>query len=100
MSLSFARQAVQSKRAHIIRHAALKNTVAFLRPSFYSTTATKIEYNNNNKHVILPNPNSEAFKTTARVLPSNIAEQFAILNACIASGNMERAERIMKELYK
>ncbi|EIE89866.1 hypothetical protein RO3G_14577 [Rhizopus delemar RA 99-880] len=102
MSLSFARQAVQSKRAHIIRHTALKSTVAFLRPSFYSTTATKIEYNsnNNNKHVILPNPNSEAFKTTARVLPSNIAEQFAILNACIASGNMERAERIMKELYK
>ena len=33
-------------------------------------------------------------------MPSNIAEQFAVLNACIRSGDMVRAERIMKELHR
>ncbi|KAI9322383.1 hypothetical protein BX666DRAFT_1894345 [Dichotomocladium elegans] len=51
-------------------------------------------------HVILPNPSLQAFRYSSRVLPSTIAEQFAILNACIRSGDMARAERIMKELHR
>ncbi|RCI03293.1 DNA-directed RNA polymerase [Rhizopus stolonifer] len=104
MSLSFARLAVQNKKAHIIRHTAFKGTNAILRPCYYSSSSTaKLENSEptpNSKHVFLPNPGLESFKTTARVLPSTISEQFAVLNACIATGAMNRAERIMSELYK
>ncbi|KAI8377793.1 uncharacterized protein BYT42DRAFT_546425 [Radiomyces spectabilis] len=50
--------------------------------------------------VVLPSPAINSFREIARVLPSGIAEQFAILNACIRTGSMDRAERIMKELYR
>jgi DNA-directed RNA polymerase len=52
------------------------------------------------KHIILPNPSRPGFNQTAGVLPSGISEQFAILNACIRSGTMVRAERVMNELYR
>lgn len=109
MSLSLVRQAT-IKKATALKQALLvgrynrtvKCSVAtLLRP--YSSAATA-ETSTANKvdreHIILPNPGLNTFKATARVLPSNVAEQFAILKACIASGTMERAERIMVELYK
>ncbi|ORZ23659.1 hypothetical protein BCR42DRAFT_447312 [Absidia repens] len=59
---------------------------------------SKVSYDG--KHIILPNPSRPAFKQAAKVLPSGISEQFAILNACIQTGAMDRAERIMNELYR
>ncbi|KAI9283351.1 hypothetical protein BY458DRAFT_467671 [Sporodiniella umbellata] len=101
MSLSFARLAAKSQRAQILQRTAFKGTVALLRPGYYSTAAVDTDKPSpKSKHVFLPNPGLDSFKTTARVLPSSIAEQFAILNACISTGSMERAERIMAELYK
>lgn len=105
MSLSLVRQATNQKatalkQAFLVgRYNHIKCTSTLLRPYNYSTataTTTKPE----REHIILPNPGHHTFKTTARVLPSTVAEQFAILKACIMSGTMERAERIMTELYK
>ncbi|OZJ04070.1 hypothetical protein BZG36_03402 [Bifiguratus adelaidae] len=50
--------------------------------------------------IILPNPSNPSYALAARLLPSTVAEQFAILHACIKSGDMHRAERIMKDLYR
>jgi DNA-directed RNA polymerase len=109
MSLSLVRQAATKGRSLPFQrhHAALLKCSCTLLPRYNSTStataaaaSTTPEQVFTRKHIILPNPGLSAFKATARVLPSNIAEQFAILKACIMSGSMERAERIMSELYK
>jgi DNA-directed RNA polymerase len=117
MSLSLVKQTSIPKVTVIKRaltlgrynNTSLKCTSTLLRPYYsnnYSTaTATAASTSNSNnkvdrEHIILPNPGLSTFKTTARVLPSTVAEQFAILKACIMSGTMDRAERIMVELYK
>lgn len=99
MSLSLVRQA--TSKTCLKRSLALgsyTSSRSLLRPFNYSTAAaaTKTE----REHVILPNPSASEFRSTARILPSSVAEQFAILKACIMSGTMVRAERIMAELYK
>ncbi|KAG2201331.1 hypothetical protein INT47_001419, partial [Mucor saturninus] len=92
------------KRAFLVgRYNHIQCTSTLLRPyNHYSTaaTATAPSTKPEREHIILPNPGLSTFKSTARVLPSTVAEQFAILKACIMSGSMERAERIMIELYK
>jgi DNA-directed RNA polymerase len=110
MSLSLVRQAaVKGRSLPFHRHhtTLLKCSSALLSRYNSTSTATAAaaatptdEQVYARKHIILPNPGMNTFKTTARVLPSNIAEQFAILKACIMSGSMERAARIMSELYK
>lgn len=112
MSLSLVKQATTSKATVIKRAFALgrynntsfKCTTTLLRPYYsnYSTAtaAATPTAKVDREHIILPNPGLSTFKTTARVLPSTVAEQFAILKACIMSGDMERAGRIMAELYK
>lgn len=113
MSLSLVRQAVTKRSLPFPRHHAtfLKCSSAVLSrynstsaaaaaATTTSTSTLTSEDVSPRKHIILPNPGSNAFKSTARVLPSNIAEQFAILKACIMSGSMARAERIMSELFK
>ncbi|KAI9300871.1 hypothetical protein BJ944DRAFT_170100 [Cunninghamella echinulata] len=70
-----------------------------------STTTTKAmpgvkNTMTNNKHIILPNPSMPTFNSAARILPSVITEQFAVLNACIRSGSMDRADRVMGELFR
>lgn len=112
MSLPLVRQAT-TKKVAAFKQAFLLNrchrnnikcsSTALLRT--YSSAATAEASNTtgnrvDREHIILPNPGLNTFKTTARVLPSTVAEQFAILKACIMSGAMERAERIMTELYK
>ncbi|CAM0139593.1 unnamed protein product [Umbelopsis sp. WA50703] len=52
------------------------------------------------KRIVLPNPSLPAFKVASKVLPSSVAENFAVLYACIRSKDMDRASRIMIELYK
>lgn len=116
MSLPFARQAV-SRQTVCIRQARISHHRSVLRSQYpicacsrrsYATAAAPVErpdeqqqrQQQQSRHVILPNPALEAFRISNRVLPSSIAEQFAILNACIRSGSMDRAERIMKELYR
>ncbi|CAO3633757.1 unnamed protein product [Cunninghamella blakesleeana] len=74
-----------------------------------SSSATSANTNNDsskiiteltNNPIILPNPSSPKFQTAARILPSVISEQFAVLNACIRFGYMDCADRIMTELYR
>ncbi|KAI8341102.1 hypothetical protein BC941DRAFT_467156 [Chlamydoabsidia padenii] len=74
--------------------SALTNSVAIASSTTAEPSSTS------GKHIILPNPSRPSFKQTAGVLPSGISEQFAILNACIHSGSMDRAERVMNELYR
>lgn len=52
------------------------------------------------KRIVLPNPSLPAYKVASKVLPTNIAESFAVLYACIRSHDMDRATRVMLELYK
>ncbi|GAA5797577.1 hypothetical protein HPULCUR_002965 [Helicostylum pulchrum] len=100
MSLSLVRQAT-NKQARAFALGRYTNSRTLLRPFNYSTVATATSpIKTERERVILPNPGLPNFKATARVLPSTVAEQFAILRACIMSGSMERAERIMTELYK
>lgn len=105
MSLSLARQAVTKGSLRLSRHsnshAFLKYTSVFSRQQSSVATATQSDSDfSRKKHIILPNPGMNTFKLTAKVLPGSVAEQFAILKACIMSGSMVRAERIMNELYK
>lgn len=108
MSLSLVRQVI-SKQGRSIRPynqsnvSFMKSTCVLLARRQNSSAAPMKEVDNNyphKEHIILPNPGLQTFKTTAKVLPSQLAEQFAILKACISSGSMERAERIMFDLYK
>lgn len=107
MSLSLARQAVTKGSLRLSRHrssnshALLKYTSIFSRQQSSVATATESDSSiGSKKHIILPHPGMDTFKITAKVLPGTVAEQFAILKACIMSGSMVRAERIMNELYK
>jgi DNA-directed RNA polymerase len=101
MSLSLVRQAaLKHSLKNQLRIQATKST-ALLRPlSYYSTEAVVKEDSEASNRIILPNPALSTFKAKAHIVSSTIAEQFAILNACINSGSMDRAERIMFELYK
>lgn len=72
-------------------------------PSMPTVPVTEVSLFKQSKHtrpIMLPNPSLPAYKTASNVLPTMIAEQFAVLHACIKSGNMVRAERIIKELWK
>ncbi|KAG2225140.1 hypothetical protein INT45_011823 [Circinella minor] len=115
MSLPLARQLAASNRQRVflLRHSQQKQhlltkvtaaTTAYYTKHCYSSAATATAEEtvvpNQPSPVILPNPALQAFRHNARVMPSNIAEQFAVLNACIRSGDMARAERIMKELHR
>ncbi|KAI9488443.1 hypothetical protein BDB00DRAFT_791874 [Zychaea mexicana] len=119
MSLPLARQLAASTRQKVLlpRHCSSccsprlssLTTTTLQRHYASAATATIAEEKNGSsvlsqqqqlQPVILPNPALQAFRHNARVMPSTIAEQFAILNACIRSGDMVRAERIMKELHR
>ncbi|CAO0798336.1 unnamed protein product [Mucor circinelloides] len=106
MSLSLARQAVTKGSLRLSRHcsnshALLRYTSIFSRQQSSVATATESDSKfSGKKPIILPHPGMNTFKITAKVLPGTVAEQFAILKACISSGSMIRAERIMNELYK
>ncbi|OBZ91143.1 DNA-directed RNA polymerase, mitochondrial [Choanephora cucurbitarum] len=112
MSLSLVRQTATKGRLFPIhryqRQTLLKCASIAIRYNSSSATveassssaAESKPLNNRRQHIIFPSPALDNFTETTRVLPSSIAEQFAILKACIASGSMERAERIMTELYK
>ncbi|KAI8646898.1 hypothetical protein BD408DRAFT_439699 [Parasitella parasitica] len=105
MSLSFAHQAAkrslrlsrQGKNYQVLfRHAVIP-----CRCQSSVATATKSSSDAvRRKHIIVPNPGMNTYKLTAKVLPGSVAEQFALLKACIISGSMVRADRIMSELYK
>ncbi|KAF7725888.1 DNA-directed RNA polymerase [Apophysomyces ossiformis] len=84
---------------HYANNNSLKTLTCLSRYSTAAPAPAPVEQTRLD-HIILPNPALHQFKKTARVLPSTIAEQFAILNACIRTGSMERAERIMHELYR
>ncbi|KAI8149832.1 hypothetical protein BJV82DRAFT_528498 [Fennellomyces sp. T-0311] len=100
MSLPLARQLAAStrQRALLLRHSPRPHY--FLSKRYVNAATATAEEHVPPAHVILPNPALQAFRHNARVMPSSIAEQFAILNACIRSGDMARAERIMKELHR
>ncbi|CEP18198.1 hypothetical protein [Parasitella parasitica] len=106
MSLSLARQAVAKRSLRFHRQSKycqvlLKHVAIPCRYQSSAATATESDVDTNRKkHIIMPNAGLSAYKLTAKVLPGSVAEQFAVLKACIISGSMVRAERIMKELYK
>ncbi|KAI9246437.1 hypothetical protein BDA99DRAFT_526873 [Phascolomyces articulosus] len=112
MSLPLARQLAASTRQRglLLRYSQPQHQQYFLTRATstiptsrsYTSAATATAEPPTNQHapVILPNPALQAFRHNARVMPSTIAEQFAVLNACIRSGDMARAERIMKELHR
>ncbi|KAI8096158.1 uncharacterized protein BX664DRAFT_382649 [Halteromyces radiatus] len=124
MSLPLVRQVTTGKKALLLSFGHTTNTNILVSSHYRSVSPlwsrTKLsltrsissspvisaiaqpstDLSSDGKHIILPNPSQPAFKKAARVLPSGISEQFAILNACIQSGSMDRAERVMKELYR
>ncbi|KAI9471856.1 MAG: hypothetical protein EXX96DRAFT_581998 [Benjaminiella poitrasii] len=109
MSLLFARQAMKKgKVVALSLHTRQTTTTKLLRcssllvrqSSSSATAALETSDNHLKQHIILPNPGVSAFRKSAQMLPSTIAEQFAILKACIMSGEMVRAERVMFELYR
>ncbi|KAI8980813.1 hypothetical protein BDB01DRAFT_906773 [Pilobolus umbonatus] len=106
MSLSLARQVIRSQSLGrpFVKYAALTPTILRTCAHYNTATAAKEETskepNQQLKPIIFPNVGTESFNVAARILPSNLAEQFAILKACISSGLMVRAARIMLELYK
>lgn len=92
----------------LVRQILCKGRSTALRPFYYRPTCLLVRNSSSaaatetkpREHIILPSPGLNSFKVTAKVLPSHIAEQFAILKACIMSGSMRRAERIMVDLYR
>ncbi|KAI9027154.1 hypothetical protein CLU79DRAFT_812057 [Phycomyces nitens] len=52
------------------------------------------------QHIILPNPATASYKVSSRILPSSVSEQLAILNACIQTDSMTRADRVFRELVR
>ncbi|KAI8981732.1 hypothetical protein BDF20DRAFT_425039 [Mycotypha africana] len=117
MSLSFARQAISKKQqlslsicrqyqcprtqraVLLLSKAALNHTIHRCNSTAVATQVSQ-PYPYYTEPIILPNPGLATFRETARVLPSTIAEQYSILKACLMTGNMQRAERIMIELFR
>ncbi|RCI02134.1 DNA-directed RNA polymerase [Rhizopus stolonifer] len=106
MSLSLVRQAVTKGRLVPLQRYQTYTISKCIISRYNSTAAatppaaTEQETPLRRQHIIFPNPGMQSFTETTRILPSAVAEQFAILKACIASGSMDRAQRIMSELYR
>ncbi|ORX55017.1 DNA/RNA polymerase [Hesseltinella vesiculosa] len=110
MSLPLVRQATSANKGRwswLPRSRSLlfnqDRSSRVLRASYATTTLAKPTDQTQeaaHKHIILPNPSHPDFKTQARVVPTGIAEQFAVLHACIQSGAMDRAQRMLNELYR
>ncbi|KAI8578852.1 hypothetical protein K450DRAFT_244823 [Umbelopsis ramanniana AG] len=114
--------AIQQLHRHAQHSATLRNPVAWQRRAGIATAekaisngahATESAKNSmppldilkstvtsGPKRIVLPHPSLPAYKVASRVLPTNIAESFTVLYACIRSHDMDRATRVMVELYK
>lgn len=109
MSLPLARQLATSNKSRLwcitspqrpLLSAWRRYASSAVATATVDTHSTTTAQQQPSQHLILPNPSLPSFRYNSRVLPSHLAEQFAILNACIRSGDMGRAERIMKELHR
>jgi DNA-directed RNA polymerase len=112
----------QQVHRHTTCSATLRNTVSWQRRAGIATAETVSNSSNHAsessegsmppleilkstvtpgpKRIVLPNPSLPAYKVASKVLPANIAESFTVLYACIRSHDMDRATRVMVELYK
>ncbi|KAI8063310.1 hypothetical protein BC940DRAFT_335978 [Gongronella butleri] len=103
MSLPLVRQAAWASKGRLSQRLIRSGVPVALRRASTTTVSSSMTTQGDDdasRHIILPNPSRPDFKTHAHLVPTGIAEQFAILHACIQSGSMDRAQRVLTELYR